>query len=164
MNANKLLTEISAANHPGMYQVTGGIDTTGFSGAYHIIALQTPGSTAKIPTPEEMRVGGRVDKVYEIDTNVDAAIVDIAAVDGKVDVVDGVVDGIATDLTAIGTDVTTVRKFTTNRQRLIEGSSANLLTYDDDSVTVIGTQDSTDKDGGPVDLSTGQPANRSKAV
>ena len=121
VNANKLLTEISAANHPGMYQVAGGIDTTGFSGAYHIIALQTPGSTAKIPTPEEMRVGGRAD------------------------------------------DLETVLQFTTGQQVLTEGRAGNLKTYNAAGV-LIGTQDVTGKNGEAIELQTGQPANRSKAV
>lgn len=70
---NQVLTEINATRAAGLYQVTGGLATTSFvAGSYVVIPIQTPGINAQLPAPVELRTGGWVDKIYEIDT--DAAL------------------------------------------------------------------------------------------
>lgn len=71
----------------------------------------------------------------------------------------GLVHGIA-----MQQDTELTRKMLTNKQVLSDGSSANLVTYDDDNVTVLLTQDVSDESDGAISLTAGDPAKRSKGV
>lgn len=55
---------------------------------------------------------------------------------------------------------TLARKARTNRDKLSEGSVDNYTLYDDDGVTPLRTHSVTDKNGGPVVLPVGAPAER----
>jgi hypothetical protein len=77
---NKSLTEISATNAPGLYEVTGGLPTASITNPtanddYQVIPVQTPGTNARLPSPAVIQVGKWVD-------NVDATISSRATVAG----------------------------------------------------------------------------------
>jgi hypothetical protein len=68
---DKLLTEQDAVNAPGLYEVTGGLDTSALTNAvdddvYTVITRQTPGTNAIVPAPEELRVGRWADDIADI--------------------------------------------------------------------------------------------------
>lgn len=59
---DELLVESDAANAPGVYEVTGGLDTGAITNPnaddnYLIIPSQSPGVTATLPPPGEIKVG-----------------------------------------------------------------------------------------------------------
>jgi hypothetical protein len=65
---NRVLTEIDATNLAGNYQVSGGLNTGSITNAvtndiYTVYPLQTPGTNARLPAPDEMRMGRWVDQV-----------------------------------------------------------------------------------------------------
>jgi len=65
---NKILTELDATNAAGLYAVTGGLNTGAITNpatddTYSIIPLQTPGTTARLPVPGELRIGRWVDQM-----------------------------------------------------------------------------------------------------
>ncbi len=62
---DQLLTEQDAVLAPGLYAVTGGLDTATFTDDPDllIISLQTPGTDAVLPTPAELKVGQYVDDI-----------------------------------------------------------------------------------------------------
>jgi len=69
---NKTLTEASATNAPGVYEVTGGLNTGAITNVtanddYQVVPLQTPGTTARLPGPGVISVGKWVD---HLDANV----------------------------------------------------------------------------------------------
>jgi hypothetical protein len=57
-----------------------------------------------------------------------------------------------------------IRKLLNNRQELAEGSSGNLITYDDDDVTPLLTSSVTGPAGGSVAIPATAPAKRSRGV
>ena len=64
----QLLTEQDATNAPGVYEVTGGLNTSALTNAasedvYTVVPYQTPGTTAVLPAPEELHVGAWADQV-----------------------------------------------------------------------------------------------------
>lgn len=65
-------------------------------------------------------------------------------------------------------DLERLRKWMTNANRLLEGDTANFKIWDDgadpDVDSPLETQDVTDKDGNPIVLPEGAPANRSEAT
>lgn len=68
---NKLLSEIDATNLAGLYEVTGGFDTDIITNPtsnerYTVYPLQTPGTTARLPSPVSFDQGFWVDEVGEI--------------------------------------------------------------------------------------------------
>lgn len=95
---NKLLTEIDATNLAGLYEVVGGFDLDVITNPtaderYTVYPLQTPGTTARLPSPVSFDEGFWVDQIDDIvaDTaameplvvaNVDATISSRATVDG----------------------------------------------------------------------------------
>jgi hypothetical protein len=106
---NQALSEASAANAPGLYEVTGGLNTGAIiapnpNDYYTVIPLQTPGSNARLPAPGQIAVGKWADR---LDANVStratqaqilsdaipfagadiaAILADTAAVDGRLPV------------------------------------------------------------------------------
>lgn len=78
---NQILTEVDATNSPGLYLVTGGLDTSAITNAgtddvYVVIPLQTPGTDASLPAPGEIRVGDYVDDIPDI-------LADTSAIDSR---------------------------------------------------------------------------------
>jgi hypothetical protein len=65
---------------------------------------------------------------------------------------------------ARGADTSLSRKLLNNRQEVSDGASKNLVTYDDDDVTVLVEADMTDVAGGPITNAPGAPARRSRGV
>lgn len=63
----------------------------------------------------------------------------------------------ATDAAA---EATLARKARTNRDKLMDGTVDNYVLFDDDGVTPLRTHSVTDKDGGPIVLQAGVPAER----
>jgi hypothetical protein len=96
---NKLLTEISATNAPGVYYVSGGFDTSAIvskatDDSYQVIPLQTPGTDARLPGPIEIKEGDFVD-------DIDAAISSRAAPGAAMDLVTDAVDAAALATTGV---------------------------------------------------------------
>lgn len=65
---NKSLTEISATNAAGLYEVTGGLPTASITNPtanddYQVIPIQTPGTTARLPSPAVIQVGKWIDNI-----------------------------------------------------------------------------------------------------
>lgn len=68
-----ILTEVDAANAPGLYELAGGLDTSQIGNLvaddhYLVYPVQTIGSSAKLPAPEEFRVGHWADKIRDVVT------------------------------------------------------------------------------------------------
>lgn len=57
-----------------------------------------------------------------------------------------------------------VRKLMDNRKELSDGTTGNLIVYDDDDVTPVRTYDVTDEDDNAIALNPGDPAKQSKGV
>lgn len=76
------LTEVNATNAPGLYQVTGGFDTSTITNitaddTYLVVPLQTPGTNAVLPEPSELKVGQWLDGVgldIVISATIEAAV------------------------------------------------------------------------------------------
>lgn len=73
---DQLLSEVDATDLPGIYELAGGFDTSTLTNAvvddtYTFYVLQTPGTTAILPAPAQLQVGGWVggigDQVDKID-------------------------------------------------------------------------------------------------
>lgn len=69
---NCLLAEADGVNAPGLYEVTGGLNTSSITNAvandyYTVVPLQTPGNTARLPAPGQIAVGKWADR---LDANV----------------------------------------------------------------------------------------------
>ena len=67
---NQLLTEADATNLPGVYDVTGGFDTSTVTNLatddrYTVYALQTPGTNARLPVPVSFDVGLWADEIND---------------------------------------------------------------------------------------------------
>lgn len=65
---NKVLAELNATNAPGLYGVTGGINTGSITNViandtYTVYPLQTPGTTARLPGPGQLEMGSWADKL-----------------------------------------------------------------------------------------------------
>ena len=65
---NQVLSEVDATNSPGVYEVTGGLDTSALTNSspddvYIVVPLQTPGTNARLPGPGEIKVGQWVDEI-----------------------------------------------------------------------------------------------------
>jgi len=109
---NKLLTELDATNAPGLYSVTGGLNTGSITNpatddTYTVISLQTPGVTARLPSPAEIKMGRWVDQMNVMfgklpdnnimgsgvktdkDDEIDAILTDTADMQPKVDTMYG---------------------------------------------------------------------------
>jgi len=69
----------------------------------------------------------------------------------------------ATPTTILGT-LELIRKLLNNRQELANGTTANLITYDDDDTTPIATSNVTDSAGAAVVNASGSPAKRSRGT
>ena len=74
---NKILTEMDVSLAPGMYKVTGDFNTSLLTNAlpndsYLIIPLQTPGTTAYLPGPGQIDVGGWVDSAVAASAKIDS--------------------------------------------------------------------------------------------
>ena len=66
---NQPLAELDATNLAGLYSVTGGFDHTlatneNADDVYTVYAIQTPGTTARLPGPSSFRVGYWVDDLF----------------------------------------------------------------------------------------------------
>lgn len=66
---NQALAEIDATNLPGLYELTGGFDPSAATNeqandVYTVYALQTPGTTARLPSPASFEVGYWVDDIF----------------------------------------------------------------------------------------------------
>jgi hypothetical protein len=90
---NKLLSEVDATNFPGLYEVTGGWDTSAIVNAtaddnYLVLPLQTPGTDVVIPGPVEIKSGQWVDTL-DVDVSTRAAPGD------EMDLITGAVDASA---------------------------------------------------------------------
>ncbi len=71
---DQLLSEVDATNLPGVYEVSGGFDTSAITNpsaddTYTVYPLQTPGTNAKVPSPAEIKMGRWVDDVDDILTD-----------------------------------------------------------------------------------------------
>jgi len=89
---NQPLTELDATNVPGVYEVIGGLDFSAVTNIvvddiYLVIPLQTPGTTAVLPGPSELKVGHWADVID--DTKAQADKIDQAATIGPAAVTSG---------------------------------------------------------------------------
>jgi hypothetical protein len=69
---DRVLVELDATYAPGLYEVSGGFDTSVITNlvaddTYQVIPLQTPGTNARLPAPGEIKVGQWVDNVEAIE-------------------------------------------------------------------------------------------------
>jgi hypothetical protein len=103
---NKLTTEVDATNFPGLYKVTGGLDTSAITNPtadddYQILVLESPAGQAVLPNPGLLRVGQWVDQIDTIfdklptnyimgsgvqsdkDDEIDAILADTSAIDAR---------------------------------------------------------------------------------
>lgn len=69
--------------------------------------------------------------------------------------------GLTTDEAA---DLAVARKMLTNRRELADGTTGNMVVYDDNDVTVLFTFDVSDEDDNAITLGAGDPAKQSKGV
>jgi len=73
-NQNQIMTEVSATGAPGIYELTGGWDTSLTNLAAvdttYVVALQTPGTDAKLPAGVEVRLRTAVE--VRVDTELSA--------------------------------------------------------------------------------------------
>lgn len=93
---NQILTEQDATNAAGLYAVTGGFDLSAVtnkaaSDTYTVIPLQTPGTSAILPTPDDFREGQVLESIgtgaRQVTIHVqDTALVDVQGV--QVDIFD----------------------------------------------------------------------------
>lgn len=65
---NQITTEVDATNFPGLYKVTGGLDTSSITNPtadddYQILTLESPADEAVVPPPALLRVGQWVDQI-----------------------------------------------------------------------------------------------------
>lgn len=65
---DKPLTEVDAVNAPGLYRVTGGLDTSAITNhtvgdTFVVTPRQSPPGSAVLPAPSELRIGQWVDAV-----------------------------------------------------------------------------------------------------
>lgn len=63
---DKLLVEVDSSLAPGLYEVSGGFDSSSITNitaddTYQVIPLQTPGTDARLPGPGEIKIGQWVD-------------------------------------------------------------------------------------------------------
>lgn len=71
---NKLLSEVDSTNLAGLYEVSGGFDTSAITNPttderFTVYALQTPGTTARLPAPGSFDQGYWADEIHEILTD-----------------------------------------------------------------------------------------------
>lgn len=72
---DQVLGEVDATEIPGLYEVSGGWDTSAVTNlvvddVYVVSALQTPGTDAKLPAPGELKVGHEADIIQAIQDRV----------------------------------------------------------------------------------------------
>jgi hypothetical protein len=68
---DKITTEVDATNFPGLYKVTGGLDTSAITNPtadddYQVLTLENPADEAVVPMPALLRVGQWVDQIDTI--------------------------------------------------------------------------------------------------
>lgn len=106
---NQICTQVDATNFPGLYNVTGGWDTSAITNEtpdddYQVLTLESPVDEAVVPAPATIRLGQWVDQIDEIwdklptnyimgssvqsdkDDELDAILADTAAIQPLVDV------------------------------------------------------------------------------
>ena len=68
---DKLTSEVDATNFPGLYEVTGGLDTSAITNPaadddYQVLPLENPVDEAVLPSPGLIRIGRWVDQIDTI--------------------------------------------------------------------------------------------------
>lgn len=71
---DSLLSEVGATLTPGLYQLTGGLNTGAITNlvandTYQVVAVQDPGTDAALPATEELRIGHTADGLAVLTTS-----------------------------------------------------------------------------------------------
>lgn len=71
---DRLLTEVGASLTPGLYKLPGDLSTGEITNlvandVYQVVALQTPGTDAALPSTRELRIGHTADGLAELTTS-----------------------------------------------------------------------------------------------
>lgn len=148
------LAEISATLAPGLYELSGGIDTGAWVNPsadddYLVLAVQSPGTNAKLPPPAELKVGQWVD-------NLDEAVSTRIALD---DDVTGFISGEDT----VAEVLNLLRQMVTNRIEEQSGTPGTIRLYYDDGVNVRFIWQIRPETGDTIGEILGSPARRSAA-